>query len=114
MTGQSIRANGRDIRKILIPFRLDESISLKDAAVIAGKCERTLQLWCARYGVGRRIGWCWYVSRVALAMHMDGNKEALAAYHAGTRTGPLVAPYYERAHLNSQTPQGPQARELAL
>lgn len=109
MTGPTIGAGDR--RKILVPFRLDEAIPLKEAASIAGKCERTLQHWCARYGLGRRIGWAWHVSRVALAMHMDGNREALAAYHAGTRAGPLVDPYYERARLNSQTPQ---ARELAL
>ena len=102
-----------DTRKVLVPFRANEAISLKEAALIAGKCERTLQLWCARYGLGRRIGWAWHVSRVALAMHLDGNSEALAAYHAGTRAGPLVDSYFERGDLNSQTPQSPQARQLA-
>ena len=31
------------------------------------------------------------MSRVALAMLLDGNAEALAAYHAGDRHGPLVS-----------------------
>ena len=98
-------------RKILVPFCHGEVISLKEAAALAGKSERTLQLWCERYGLGRRIGWAWHVSRVALAMHLDGNREALAAYHAGVRTGALVGPYYESAGA-PQTPQTPQPRAL--
>src|SRR5215218_8766906 len=41
------------------------------------------------------------VSRVALAMPLDGDADALAAYLAGDRHGVLVAPYYERLGLGA-------------
>ena len=73
-------------------------ITLRAAAEHAGRSEGTVRMWCQRYGIGRRVaGGPWGVSRVALAMLLDGNAEALAAYHRGDRHGPLVAPYFERA-----------------
>ena len=39
------------------------------------------------------------VSRVALAMFLDGDGRALRAYHAGDRTRDIVAGYFERAGL---------------
>jgi hypothetical protein len=91
-----------DERKILSPFDKRECISLKEAADIAGRSESTMRNWCDEYGLGRRIGGGpWSVSRVALAMHLDGDRKALRAYHAGDRTSDLVAPYFERAGLRA-------------
>jgi hypothetical protein len=39
------------------------------------------------------------VSKVALAMFLDGEMEALAEYHTGERTDPRVIAYFERAGL---------------
>jgi hypothetical protein len=36
------------------------------------------------------------VSRVALAMHLDGDLKVLRAYHAGDRLSDLVAHYFRR------------------
>ena len=36
---------------------------------------------------------------IPLSMHLDGDKKALAAYHAGDRTSDLVAPYFRRAGM---------------
>ena len=61
------------------------------------KSENTIRLWAERYGIGRKIGGDWHISRVALRIFLDGDMVALAAYHAGDRTNPLVRPYFERA-----------------
>lgn len=51
-------------------------------------------------GMGRRIGGgTWSVSKVALAMFLDGDQRALRAYHAGDRTSELIAGYFERSGL---------------
>jgi hypothetical protein len=87
-------------RKILSPFDKRESISLKEAAAVAGKSESTLRGWCEVHGLGRRIdGGTWSVSNVALAMFLDGDLRALRAYHAGDRTSELVVSYFRRAGL---------------
>jgi hypothetical protein len=91
-----------DERKILVPFIKQECIRLKEAAAIANTSESTMRNWCDEYGLGRRIGGGpWLVSRVALAMFLDGDQKALRAYHAGDRTSDLVAPYFERAELRA-------------
>jgi hypothetical protein len=91
-----------DDRKILVPFDKREAVRLKEAAAIANTSESTMRNWCDEYGLGRRIGGgSWSVSRVALAMHLDGDLSALKAYHAGDRTSDLVAPYFERAGLRA-------------
>jgi hypothetical protein len=62
------------------------------------KSESTMRGWCDEHGLGRRIGGgTWSVSNVALAMFFDGDMKALRAYHAGDRTGELVAAYFRRA-----------------
>jgi hypothetical protein len=43
------------------------------------------------------------VSRVALAMFLDGDAKALRAYHAGNRSDPRVIAYFERAGLLAGT-----------
>ena len=75
-------------------------MTLRDAAKLAGKSEGTVRTWCQQHDIGRRVaGGPWCVSTVALAMLLDGNADALAAYLAGDRHGPLVASYYERLGL---------------
>jgi hypothetical protein len=86
-----------DGRKILTPFDKRECLSLKEAAGIAGKSESTMRGWCEQHGLGRRVGGgTWSVSKVALAMFLDGDTVALKAYHAGDRASDLVGPYFER------------------
>jgi N-terminal domain of oxidoreductase len=86
--------------RTLIPFDKREAVSLPITAEIASKSERTVRNWCVEFGLGRRIGGHWAVSRVALQMHLDGNKDALAAYHDGARGHcELVAKYYRRLGL---------------
>src|SRR4051812_45322102 len=88
--------------QILIPFDKREGMTLLDAARLAGKSEGTVRTWCCQHDIGRRIvGGPWCVSRVALAMLLDGDADALAAYLAGDRHEPLVAPYYERLGLGA-------------
>jgi hypothetical protein len=68
---------------------------LRQAASIADKSESTLRAWCEEHGLGRRVGGgTWSVSKVALAMFLDGDLKALRAYHAGDRTSDLVAPFF--------------------
>ncbi len=86
----------------LVPFADEERISIGEAAAIAGKSERTLRNWCVDHGVGRRVaGGVWAVSKVALAMLLDGDLEALAAYRdRGARaSSEPVARYYRRCDL---------------
>jgi hypothetical protein len=86
-----------DERKILSPFDKRECLSLKRAADIAGKSESTMRGWCEEHGLGRRVGGgTWSVSKVALAMFLDGDAKALRAYHAGDRSSEMIAPYFER------------------
>jgi hypothetical protein len=87
---------------ILQPFDKRECINLK--ADIEGKWESTLRAWCEEHGLGRRIGGGpWSVSKVALAMFLDGDLKALGAYHAGDLTDPRVIAYFERAGLIAGT-----------
>lgn len=57
---------------------------------------RTIRDWCLLHDLGRRIGGQWAVSRVALAMFLDGDQEALAAYLRGDRSSSTVIAYFER------------------
>ena len=89
-----------DPRKILQPFDKRECVSLKEAAGIAGKSESTMRGWAEEHGLGRRVGGgTWSISRVALAMFLDGNLRALRAYHAGDRTTDRISGYFARAGL---------------
>jgi hypothetical protein len=89
-------------RRTLVPFANEERISVGEAAGIAGKAERTIRNWCEEHGIGRRVaGGTWAVSKVALAMLLDGDIEALAAYRdRGARSSSEpVAKYYRRCAL---------------
>ena len=87
--------------QVLVPFDKREGMSLQQAAELAGKSESTIRTWCNVHGIGRRVGGgVWIVSRVALAMHLDGDRKALAAYHNGDRSGDLVGKYFCRCGLS--------------
>lgn len=88
--------------KCLVPFNPDESASLKQAAALAGRSPNTIRNWCESYGLGRIVGGRWCVSRVALAMYLDGDEAALRAYHAGERNRPAVVGYFARLSQISQ------------
>ena len=85
-----------DEPQVLRPFHRSEVISIAEASTIAGRSIRTLREWCMRLDLGRRIGGQWAVSKVALAMWLDGNKEALRAYLTGDRATMLVTDYFQR------------------
>ena len=81
----------------LVPFNAAEGMTLKQAAAVAGKSERTVRDWCAEHGIGRRVaGGTWVVSKVALAMLLDGDLDALASYRdfgvSARRRRPAAAP----------------------
>jgi hypothetical protein len=85
--------------QVLIPFDRRESLSLADAADVAGRSVETVRRWCACHDIGRRIGGQWAVSRVALAMWLDGDNRALRIYLTGDRTSQAVRLYFERFGL---------------
>lgn len=90
----------RNNAMVLRPYDRKEALSLREAAKIAGVSESTVRNWCSRYDIGRRVGnGPWQISRVALAMFLDGNEDALNAYLAGGRTVAEVAIYYTRFGL---------------
>jgi hypothetical protein len=81
-------------------LRISEPQGLKEAADVAGKSESTMRVWVEEHGLGRRIGGgTWSVSRVALAMLLDGQERALRAYHASDRETELVVDYFVRVGL---------------
>ena len=88
---------------ILRPFNRAEAISTKKAARIAGKSQRTIREWCVLYDIGRLIAGQWHVSKVALSMHLDGDKEALAAYLRGDRGSPAVVRYFAQQGVPLRT-----------
>jgi hypothetical protein len=83
-------------RQVLVPFDARESMTLGAAAKHSRKSTNTIRAWAERYGIGRKIGGAWHISRVALQIFLDGDAAALAAYHAGDLTDPRVRSYFER------------------
>jgi hypothetical protein len=88
-------------RKVLIPFDQSEAISLTEAGVIAGRGRETIRLWAIDHGIGRLVAGRWAVSRVALAMYLDDDREALQAYLEGDRQSARIREYFGRAGLLS-------------
>ncbi len=84
---------------VLIPFHRSEALSIAEAARISGRCVRTMREWCHLHDIGRRIGGQWAVSKVALQMHLDGDRAALRAYLAGDRSFPTIVAYFERCDV---------------
>jgi hypothetical protein len=77
--------------KVLTPYDPREGIGLKEAAARAGKSETTLRNWCVQHGLGRRVGGgVWIVSKVALAISLDDDRPALAAYLACDRSSAIA------------------------
>ena len=87
--------------RILRPFHRSEVLSVAEAASVARKSVRTIRLSCQLHDVGRRIGGRWAVSKVALAMLLDGNREALRAYLDGDRRSEIVLAYFRRHEVAS-------------
>ncbi len=89
--------------RVLVPFHIREAMDVQGAAVMAGKSDRTIRIWCAKHGIGRRVaGGAWSVSRVALSMLLDGDERALGAYLDGARGSfEPVAAYYRRLGLGA-------------
>ena len=98
----SISAQNRSIPAhsgsgVLIPFNAAEAISLTEAARIAKRSStETLRRWCVERGIGRNIAGRWFVSRVALAMLLDGDHGALKRYVGGDRSSPDIVDYQSR------------------
>ena len=89
----------RQALRILRPWDAREAVTPKEAATIAGCEPSTVYKWVDRFGIGRNRVGAVMVSRPALAMLLDDDFPALAAYLSGDRAGVLVAPYLERAGL---------------
>ena len=85
--------------QVLRPFNRREMCTVAEAARIAGRSVRTIREWCARLDIGRRIGGQWAVSRVALAMFLDGDLEALRAYLRGDRSSSTIIEYFTRCNV---------------
>jgi hypothetical protein len=81
---------------VFVQYAPREAISTAVAARIAGVHRRTIIEWSDRYGIGRKVAGRWKVSRVALAMHLAGDKEALAAYLLGDREPDRMVAYFRR------------------
>ena len=86
---------------VLVPYDRRESLTLQQAGEIAGRNPETIRRWCSLKDVGRRIGGRWAVSHPALLMFLDNDRRALAAYHAGHRSGGLVEAYFTRAGMRA-------------
>jgi hypothetical protein len=83
--------------RVLVPFDVREGIDLTGAAKRAGKSQTTIRNWCNQHGLGRRVGGgVWVVSKVALAMYLDGDEAALRSYLLGDRSSQLVRSYFDR------------------
>ncbi len=81
---------------VLKPFCRAEARTTEQAAEFAGRCIRTIRLWCAQHHIGRRIGSEWSVSIVALDLYLSGEASALAAYLRGDRSKPEIVAAYQR------------------
>jgi hypothetical protein len=91
-----------DALKILDPYHGLEAITIPAAESLTGIPARTLRRWCVKYRIGRRVGGYkrpWMLSKVALAMMLDRDWNALAAYHRGVRKDEPVAGYFRAAGL---------------
>lgn len=97
---ESAQMNENRKPRILIPWDVREAITVTEAAKVAGCSLVTIRTWAHMDGLGRRVGGRWMISKVALAMFLDGDKRALAAYLAGDRESELVAGYFKRVGLS--------------
>ena len=108
-----MRLPERTDRLILVPFDKAEGTDLSCAAKTAGKSVGTVRNWCVQEGIGRRIGnGAWVVSKVALAMFLDGDQAALDAYHSGDRESSLVTSYFERVGVRAPASKASKSSNL--
>lgn len=92
------------IPAVLRPYAAEEAVSVAEAARITRKSPGTMRAWCALHDLGRRVGGGdWQLSRVALAMHLDGDRAALSAYLSGDRTSVSVLEYFDRLSVPRPT-----------
>jgi hypothetical protein len=85
--------------KVLVPYDKREAVTLRVAAAIANRSESTVRSWCQNAFIGRRVaGGPWQVSRPALLMWLDGDRQALRAYLDGDRSSEKVLAYFKRAN----------------
>ena len=81
--------------RCLIPFDRREGMTTAEAAQLANRTERTIRMWCRDHDIGRRVaGGPWLVSRIALAMFLNGDAPALRSYLDGDRKSSSVWPYF--------------------
>ena len=85
-----------EFRNILRPFDPREAASIADIAQRWHRTTVTVRRTARERGLGRKISGQWYCSVVAWSMFLDGDRDALNSYHAGDRTSPKVAAYFER------------------
>ena len=83
----------------LMPYNPCEVYTLASAAKRAGKVANTIKNWCEKYGLGRRIGGRWAVSKVALEMFLEGNDTALGLYLSGNQEHSDVVAYFNRLDI---------------
>lgn len=89
-----------ELPQVLIPFDRREALSLDQAAGISGRSAETIGRWCQTHDIGRRTMGRWAVSRVALAVLLDGDRAALRAYLNGDRQSERVQAYFMREHVS--------------
>lgn len=80
-----------------------EVVSIKTAAFICRRSEKSIRRLCAKYGLARQTTRSapLEISRVGLEMAMHGDHEAIELLRAGRRDDPRVARYL--AHLELST-----------
>jgi hypothetical protein len=71
---ESAKMNENQKPRILIPWSVQEAITVTEAAKIAGCSLVTIRTWAHMDGLGRRVGGRWMISKVALSMFLDGDK----------------------------------------
>ena len=91
--------------QVLRPYNRQEVFSAAEAAISAGRSKRTIRDWCQIHDLGRRIGGQWAVSKVALSMWLEGDRQALTAYLAGDRSSDLIADYFARCDVPLPSPR---------
>ncbi len=102
MIDKPVSDTAKRATRVLIPFEIREALTLRAAADIAGRTPRHIQNLCILHGIGRQVlGNRWLVSRVALAMLLEDDTDALAAYRDwGVRASYApVAKYFRRLDL---------------
>jgi hypothetical protein len=81
---------------VLVPFDRRETMSIGAYAAQKGCSAPSAREEVHLQGLGRKISGRWLVSKIAAAMFLDGDREALRAYHAGDRSSSEVQGYYTR------------------